>query len=83
MAASYNLRLAGMTVTPSPFAPSDFACAVCRQPHHWMVLRQTCCDALPVCSQCLERVQAAAPPPGEKSTPAPRARRPASKPSPQ
>jgi hypothetical protein len=45
--------LPGMTVTPSPFPAGEFACAVCRKPHRWLVMRQACCDAMPVCSRCL------------------------------
>ena len=54
MGATSQIQLPGMTVTPSPFAPYELACAVCGQPHEWLVMRQTCCDAMAVCGPCLE-----------------------------
>jgi len=54
MGASAQIQLPGMTVTPSPFAPGELPCAVCGKPHEWLVMRQTCCDAMAVCAPCLD-----------------------------
>ena len=62
MAVSAHLQLPGMTVTPSPFAPNEMPCSVCSQPHEWLVMRQTCCDAIAVCSRCLDSARSMAAP---------------------